>query len=60
MSAGWGVYKVIHVKPIDDIGPHEASTTCQCAPRLEEIENATLVIHNSYDGRELIEKHGIQ
>jgi len=51
----------IHVVPIDDLREHdEMGTTCWCAPRVYEEDGNTLVVHNSMDGRELIEQHGLQ
>lgn len=46
-----------HITPINDIEPHEESTTCKCLPKVEIVENGDmLVVHNSFDGREIIEK----
>jgi hypothetical protein len=47
----------IHVYPVNDSKPHILSgTDCPCKPRVE-IEGATLVIiHNSWDNREIIEE----
>lgn len=45
----------IHILPINDLKEHEESSTCECSPTLE-IENGEMIfIHNSYDGRELVE-----
>lgn len=50
----------IHVIPINDMKEHIHSRKCWCNPRLEQKNTKeTLVIHNSMDGRELIERHGI-
>lgn len=44
----------VHVIPVDDIYPHkEDGFDCHCSPRLEE--KGLIVVHNSFDGRELIE-----
>lgn len=46
-----------HVTPTNDLQPHEESTTCKCEPKVEIMESGDmLVIHNSYDGRELFEE----
>ena len=45
------------VIPLNDIMPHdEESTVCPCEPKLEIIDGEMLLIHNSFDGRELKEK----
>jgi len=50
----------IHVTPRNDMKKHIDSRDCWCHPSLKERENkAIIVIHQSMDGRELIEKHGI-
>jgi len=47
----------LHITPIDDLQPHEESSTCKCEPRVEMLENGDmLVIHSSFDGRELFEE----
>jgi len=58
-----------HVVPINDMKEHVDSRDCWCNPRVkyEDItkygdvykSSAVIVIHNSMDGRELIELHGI-
>lgn len=50
---------IFHVYPINDIKEHDIeSTTCHCHPEVEIIEESgnILVIHNSFDGRELLEE----
>ena len=54
---------MMHVLPINDEREHETTTTCWCEPRIEwndpetgEVYSEALVIHNSADGRELIEQ----
>ena len=53
----------IHVLPIADLREHLERRACWCAPllRQEEVFNeiTVLVIHNSLDGRELVEQHGV-
>jgi len=54
----------IHVIPIGDEKPHETTHECACRPTVEWVdptdgkpyENGPLVIHNSYDGREYVER----
>jgi len=51
-----------HVLPIEDLRDHDESLRCWCQPRLEHIEEvpqARIVVHNSADGRELVERHGV-
>lgn len=46
---------VIHILPVNDLKEHKESSTCECSPTLE-VENGEMIfIHNSYDGRELVE-----
>jgi len=47
--------ETIHVMPTNDLKEHLCSSACQCAPRVEQVENGALVIHNSWDGREFFE-----
>ena len=47
---------IVHVLPVDDLKPHEESSTCKCEPRIEIVEGGMLVVHNSWDGREWVEK----
>ncbi len=51
----------IHVVPVNDLKEHEErGTTCWCYPQVYEEDGETVVVHNSLDGRELIERHGLQ
>ncbi len=49
---------MIHIYPINDEREHEIgdTTTCWCDPKLDLEQPEMLVIHNSADGRELIEQ----
>ena len=48
--------KMIHVTPINDLKGHSEDSTCECNPKCEILENGEiLIIHNSYDGREIAE-----
>ena len=50
-----------HVIPIEDLREHEDSRECWCQPCFDRSDiGRVIVIHNSMDGRELIEKHGLQ
>ncbi len=52
-----------HILPIDDLRTHDETRECWCQPRVELAEIAetvnAVVIHNSADGRELVEEHGV-
>ncbi len=46
-----------HVLPVNDARIHdEHSASCHCNPRVESDENGTIVIHNAFDGREMLEE----
>ena len=45
---------IYHVIPVDDTYSHEESAGCDCEPRIGE--NGCIIVHNSYDGREIIEE----
>ena len=51
----------VHVVPRDDLREHEENNegACWCQPRLEHHGRCLLVSHNSADGRELVERHGV-
>jgi hypothetical protein len=45
-----------HILPTNDLREHEELSTCKCVPRVDVQENGDiLIIHNSFDGREVIE-----
>lgn len=46
---------IYHVLPINDLRDHVEAEDCWCEPRIEEDDGGTVVIHNSMDGRELVE-----
>ena len=46
-----------HVLPVNDFKTHKEDENCHCKPRVEVVENGNkVIVHNSYDGRELNEK----
>ena len=61
----------IHVLPERDLREHLETRDCWCRPRLEVVTDeipwidlppkvlGTIVVHNSVDGRELTEEHGV-
>lgn len=46
--------KMINVIPINDLKEHSEDTTCKCKPKLILENGEMILIHNSYDGRELV------
>jgi len=47
---------IYHILPINDIEEHEEKSTCKCNPISEILENCDmLIVHNSFDGREIVE-----
>lgn len=44
-----------HVTPNNDLKEHRDDSTCECDPRIKHVNGNTIVIHNSYDGREGVE-----
>jgi len=46
----------VHVLPLNDLKPHEESRQCECRPRVEKQGEGTVVVHNSWDGREILER----
>ena len=47
---------MINIIPTNDLKEHEESTTCQCKPKIIENNGEIIVVHNSYDGREYVER----
>ena len=47
---------IVHVLPVGDTQLHEESGTyCNCNPSVERLDGGTVVVHNSFDGREFAE-----
>jgi hypothetical protein len=40
-----------HVLPVNDLREHDETLECWCKPEIQEDEGATIVVHNSMDGR---------
>ena len=49
--------ETIHIIPVDDLISHRESRECECIPKVEE--HGKLIIHNSYDMRELLEEANV-
>jgi len=48
--------------PVGDVISHlegPGAEYCPCKPKVEIVGRVTTRIHNSHDGRELVERHGI-
>jgi hypothetical protein len=46
-----------HLLPKDDLEEHLENSTCKCLPIAEVLENGDImIIHNSFDKREIIER----
>jgi len=43
---------ITHIYPMGDLRDHQISKKCWCSPK---VEDGSLVIHNSMDGREAFE-----
>lgn len=51
-------HKIIHVLPINDMHKHaEEGHSCLCNPKIKIENGHMIVIHNSWDGRELYERN---
>lgn len=51
----------IHIVPVCDMREHAEDDhgSCWCLPRIMKWRGATIIAHNSADGRELVEQHGL-
>lgn len=47
----------VHVIPINDLMVHHESMPCPCNPK-RDIECSDVIVHNAYDGRDIIEQQG--
>lgn len=62
----WDVFPAedhVSVLPLEDIQEHEDTPECACAPILypkERTDWKDILVHNAFDGRELVERHGLQ
>jgi hypothetical protein len=55
-----GELAVIHTMPVADLREHREHEQCWCRPRVELVSRTRLVVHHAADGRELVERHGLQ
>lgn len=47
----------IEVTPEEDLLSHISSLKCDCIPELTDREGIPMLVHNSFDGREIEEAH---
>lgn len=56
---GWGVFQDYpdewHIRPINE-PDHLHDKMCHCKPKVETENGIDIVVHNSFDGRELLEE----
>ena len=45
-----------HVLPTNDLKEHTESEKCECNPTIKTVDKSMIIVHNSFDGRENIEK----
>lgn len=45
----------INILPINDLYEHEENTTCHCEPKVIYESGEIIVVHNAFDGRDIIE-----
>jgi hypothetical protein len=45
----------IEVTPEEDLKNHVSSPDCDCIPELRDQDGVLMLIHNSFDGREVLE-----
>ncbi len=57
----WKRRRQYHILPIDDTREHVApGLNCWCNPKIVRYENgARLITHDAEDGRQLVERHGV-
>jgi len=66
MTHGWRTRRSrrrgdLHVEPVADLRPHARTRRCWCHPQVQRVDGVRtrVVVHHSLDGRELIERHGV-
>jgi len=45
-----------NILPINDLKEHIEDSTCECKPKVIFENGEMIIVHNSYDGREFVEK----
>jgi len=46
----------VNVMPVDDLREHSESPDCPCCPSVTVFGADLLIVHNSYDHREIVEQ----
>jgi len=47
----------LHVFPVNDLRPHaDSGYDCECQPSVKLEGDSVLVVHNAFDGRDIIEE----
>jgi hypothetical protein len=46
----------LHIIPLNDLEEHVEDSTCKCCPRLIMENGEMILVHNSFDGREIRER----
>lgn len=46
----------INVIPENDLRPHLLGVDCHCNPRVIKEGASQIIVHNAYDGREIVEE----
>jgi hypothetical protein len=47
---------MINIIPVNDLEEHEESSTCKCGPKVLHENGNMIFVHNSFDGREAVER----
>ena len=45
-----------NILPTNDLKEHTESEKCDCKPKIKYVNRSIIIVHNSYDGRDIIEK----
>jgi hypothetical protein len=45
-----------NILPVNDLNEHTEDSTCECKPKIIFENGEMIIVHNSYDGREFVEK----
>ena len=56
----WGIYEIgktgpIHIIPEKDTHMHIMHSGCRCNPEVDRDLARTIIIHNAFDGRDIVE-----
>lgn len=48
--------KTFHILPLNDTKEHTESSQCPCNPEILQENHTRLIVHNAFDGREVVEQ----